>query len=540
VGPDLAPLWDEGEYLGRGRAISTILESLTSFEAPSDQAFDRAYGRGVWPPGHPVLLGIAFSLFGESVVTARLVVVLLSALTTGLVYLLTLSLAGRPAALWAASLHLIHPSLLAFSHYLWSETTFIFLLLLTVLALIRSADTALNQRGVLWTLLAGLCLGLAALTRAAALPLLVVIPGWMVAASRGSRSAWARAGLLLALVLLVISPWQWALQKREGQFVPLSSAAPYNLVLGNSPWPGERGPALEGRIEEKAREIGTTTSKAARAIAVGEIRSDPGGFAGRCLQRFRTLWGLDTFVLRHTLMVIYPPAPGFVVWWLLCALLSALLITTGLVGAGIAAGRLGSRQLLLLIMVVALAIPPTLTFSNSRMGLPLLALLLPIAGVGTVALLRLSTRGRLMVGGLVLAVAVSALTLPSPDALVWPGASSHYRTSMGQIDRVLGTHTPLADCLQVWVGEPVQLTLSDGFRFTRGHARTRRLEPGTRQRQLDIVSVGAGPSVPETVLGLGIQSQSGAWQISSQFAESTGRDGVRLQSRTSRCAGAAA
>lgn len=510
VGPDLVPLYDEGEYLGRGRAFAAILEDLAGFELPADRAIDRAYGRGVWPPGHPLLLGVGLSLFGDSAAIARLVVVLISSITTALVYLLTLSLARRPAALAAAILHLLHPSLLAFSHFLWSETTFIFFLLLTVLELVRSGEASSTRRRMLWIILAGLSLGLAALTRAAALPLLVVVPGWMVTAGRGSRAAWARAGLLLAVVVLVISPWQWALQKREGHFVPLSSAAPYNLVLGNSPWPGERGPALHRRIRERAQELETTTSAAARTIAFEEIRANPTGFVSRCLQRLRMLWGLDTFVIRHTLMAIYPPLAGFAVWCLLCVLLAALLVSTGLAGAGIVAAPLGSRQLLLLLMAVALAVPPTLAFSNSRMGLPLLALLLPFAGLGAVTLFRLSTWRLLAVGGLVVAAAVSALTLPRPNPLVWPGASSHYRSTIGQIDRLLGTHTPLADCLQVWVGERVEVSPSEGFRFTRGDARTRRLEPGARPKQLDIVSIGAEPSSSSVELGLWIHTQDAA------------------------------
>jgi len=510
VGPGLIPLYDEGEYFERGRAFSDALEDLAGFELPSERTIDRAYGRGIWPPGHPLLLGVAFSLFSESTVTARLAVVLISSITTALVFLLTLSLAGRPAALGAAILHLLHPSLLAYSHYLWSETTFIFFLLLTVLALIRSGDTLSTQKQMLWTLLAGLSLGLAALTRAAALPLLVVVPVWMVASGRGSRAAWARVGLLLAVVVLVISPWQWLLQKREGHFVPLSSAAPYNLVLGNSPWPGKRGPRLHRRIRERAQELETTTSEAARMIALDQIKTDPGGFARRSLKRLRTLWGFDTFTLRHTFMVIYPPQKSFALWCLLCALLAALLITTGLAGAGIVAGPLGSRQLLPLLMAVALAVPPALTFSNSRMGLPLLALLLPVAGVGAVIFTRLSTRRLLAVGGLVVAAAVSALTLPRPDPLVWPGASSHYRAAIGQIDRLLGTHTPLADCLKVRAGEAVELTLSEGFRFTPSGARTRRIKPGRRAARMDIVTLETEPSNPGTELRLLIQAQDGA------------------------------
>jgi 4-amino-4-deoxy-L-arabinose transferase-like glycosyltransferase len=510
VGPELVPLHDEGEYLKRGKAFAAIVERLTDFESPPERTIDRAYGNGTWPPTHPLLIGLALRLFGESTTIARLAIVVISSLTTPLVFLLTLSLARRPAALWAAVLHLIHPSFLAFSHYLWSETTFIFFLLLTALSLFRSGDTPSIRRQMLWAVLAGLSLGLVALTRAVALPLVVVIPIWMVAAGRGSRAAWGRAGLLLGIVVLVVSPWQWMLQRREGQFVPLSSSASYNLVLGNNPWPGVRGGALKRRIEGRAQELDTTSAAAARIIVLDEIKKDPAGFAGRCWQRVRTLWGLDTFVLRHVLMVIYPPLSGIAIWCLLGALLIALLVSTGLIGAGIAVGPLDSQRLLLLLMAAAIAVPPTLTYSSSRMGLPLLALLLPLAGAGAVAIRSLTTGRRLVVGGLVAATALSAVTLASPGALAWPGASSHYRTTVAHLDRLLGTETPLGDCLQARVSDRVEVTLSEGYRFTRGGVRTRRVRPGQHPANLDIVSLENESSAPVPVLRLLIRAQGEA------------------------------
>jgi hypothetical protein len=65
------PVFDEREYLARGRAFAQILSQLGQFESPPASAATAACGDGVWPPLHPLLLGLASSLFGPSACCSR-------------------------------------------------------------------------------------------------------------------------------------------------------------------------------------------------------------------------------------------------------------------------------------------------------------------------------------------------------------------------------------------------------------------------------------------------------------------------------------
>ena len=501
AGPQVRPLYDEGEYLRSAKAFARIYADLARFEPPAERDVSAAYGRGWWPPGHAMLLGTGLLVFGDSTVGARLTVAVTSALTTGLVFLLTLALAARPAALAAAILHLLHPTFLAFSHYLWSETTFIALLLLALIALVRATGEE-TTRPTLWALMTGIGVGLMLVTRAAALPLLVVMPAWIVCSGRGSRASWLRGGLALVVALLVIAPWQLQIQRREGEFIPLSTAAPYNLVLETNPWPGTEGGPLRRQINQRAREIGGTTSAAARSIAIETIVADPVAYAAACVRRARTLWDLDTLLLRHVLIAIYPPVSGLTAWLVLAASFGSLLLVTGLVVAGVPASWPSRGALLLLVMIVALAVGPVLTVTNSRMGIPILALLLPLAGLGAVRLQGLAPLARALVAAAIALAAANSLTVDRhDDGLVATGASSHFRAVVPTMDRLFGTHTPSADCVQVRAERDILLSLPAEYRFKRGAERERRLKPDGAAR-LEIVGRDSGRRAPAGQLEL--------------------------------------
>ena len=451
VGPNLPPLWDERGYFARAKACAAILEHLWGFEAPPEPLLDRAYGEGRWPPLHPLVMGASLAVFGESAVVARLAVLFFSALATPLVYLLALRAGFRRGALPAALVHLLYPGFVVMSHLMLSESVYIACLLATVLSVFGAVDAETGRRKLLLSFGAGLFLGLAALTRAAVLPFLVIIPGWLLIADRKSRHLWLRAGVLVVTALVVIAPWQWVIGTNESRFSPISTATSYNLLLGNNPHPGERGDRLRRRIRAKAKADGLNGDQAARALAFEEIQRDKLGFLGRSFTKLRGLWVLEEYVLRSMLMALYPPFPQAAAWGLLAYLLVSLLLVTALVAAGLLRGPPDRKGALLLALAVAGSLPPALTVSNTRIGLPLLAFLLPFAGEGATALRRLSRR-RLAIVGLVL-VLTTVNALEPPHGLA-PTASSYYRHLVRRVDRLLGTRTPIADCLRIQVGLP--------------------------------------------------------------------------------------
>ena len=170
-----------------------------------------------WPPGYPLLLAGAFSLFGQHLEVAQVLNALLGTATVGLVYLIGLRLFGRRPALIAAAIVAFFPSLIFFTAVTVSEVAFTFFALLAVLLLLieaqsfaggsgRGPSTA-SGRSLRWLLAAGIVLGFASLVRGQALLLpLVLIPFWL--ASGIDRRGVARGIVALALGMgLVVAPW---------------------------------------------------------------------------------------------------------------------------------------------------------------------------------------------------------------------------------------------------------------------------------------------------------------------------------------------
>lgn len=437
---EVLPAWDEAGYLAQAEGLAAVAGALLHGEAPAAEDLDRAYGRGRWPPLHPLVLSLPFLLFGPSRAAARLTIVLLSAATTPLVYRMGKRAGGRRTALAAACLHLAYPSFVGFSHLLWSETLFFLLLASTVLLFLRVPEAGAGSRRLARALLAGALGGLTVLTRIAGGPFVLVLAAWLALSARG-RERWTQPAAALAVAALLVLPWQWTLSRREGSFHLLTTANGYNLMLGQVPQqPGESGPERKVRVNRMirahVRETGLERDHAARDLALEIIGREPGAFALRALGRVADLWYGEQHLLRHLFQAVYPPvAPVLAValWALLTTAFAALvgLVLWGLLGPGPPLPHRG-----LWLALVGFGMLPSLpTVASPRMGLPLLFLLLPAAGHGLARLYdalpprrRLNRRFAALLAALLLLQAwrdwrfhtSSSLYAPIQGRLGWP------------------------------------------------------------------------------------------------------------------------
>ena len=478
AGADIALQADENEYFSRAAAFKVILTDAARGKPLYSQDISRAYGGGTFPPVHSLYL--ALSLFvAEDATLARWAVVLLSSLTTPLVYLLTLHCSTRKAALAAAGVHVFYPSFVAFSHYLWSETTYIFLLLLATYFMLCLLGPDGSSKRATHALLAGCFLGLAALTRAAALPFLFVLPAWTYLSLRKTSGAASRSLLLLAASAIVVSPWEAALASREARLVPLSTAADYNLFVGNNPWemsdrfePGMK-PLVAAAIEQYAQAHGVDEGEAARALAVQEIKRAPLAFLERCFHKFRIMWTVDRFIFRHILHAVYPPigsATVILIWFVVAF---SLLATVGLGVWGLVGVATPLRHRGLLLTLVGIGVlPPLVTVADTRSSLPLLALLLPAMGHG------LAHLGRPRKSGFAVVFIIAVIVLSALNIFTFQigrrassKTSSYYYPLITRVDQLLGSDTPFTDRISLRVEDPEVegwvrvILLSDGYRF---------------------------------------------------------------------------
>ena len=444
---DVPPIWDEVWYLSRGVAYGRIVTGYVSGPPASNAVYARAYGEGAWPPLHPVLLGLAFAVFGPSLAIARLVVVLQSTVTTAVVYFLTARLANRRAALAAAALHAVYPSFVAYSHYVLSETTYI---LTWLTALYFILQTVREEHPAAWmssAVLAGIFLGLAGLTRATALPLLSIVPLWCLVARQPIVRRLAAICTLYAVSAVVVAPWLVTLHAREHRFVPLATNAGLNLYMGNhpggwSPLKWIQHPRIEGAIAEYATAHGLNQDDAARAMAWAYIRDDPRGAVRRALGRLRAVWLPDQVIVRNLLNVAYPPLPLPVAALVWAGIVCSFLVFVACVLAGLFGPTVDWRHRIFLVTCVVLAATPyLLTNMTSRRALPLWATVLPLAGAG-IASVVVRRRSRAAAGWLAFAMlGYWGLYRSAPQmALGLTGTAASYYSPLLR-------HTPYAEAL---------------------------------------------------------------------------------------------
>ena len=386
----LRAVFDEKSYLDRSTAVAEILDATARGEAPPARAFQRVYAEGVWPPLFPLLVGAGLFLSTPDADHARVWVLLLSAATTPVVFFITLQIAGprrRRAGVAGGLIHAFYPSFVAYGHLLWSETLFILLLLLAVLAACKAGRAASVRRAALFSALCGAALGLGVLTRLIGLAPLAVVPLWMAAALRDRRRVIGPL-LTLSVAAVVIAPWQAVLYSNEGGMTALSTASGYNLLKLNSDFTSKA--KLRATIAAYAAAHDLRENEAGTELAMAAIANDVPRFLARSWLRIRSMGSVDEFLLRHVMQVHYPPLGAAALYAFFFLLLLSFLGLVTLAAAGtysIWRGDVGreaaaAQMALLLALWVGCGFAPALTIGNSRMGLPLLALLLPLAGIG--------------------------------------------------------------------------------------------------------------------------------------------------------------
>jgi 4-amino-4-deoxy-L-arabinose transferase-like glycosyltransferase len=382
---------DEKGYYARAQAYAEVIAGLASWQWPDLVTWFRAYGMGKWTPLQPLLLSLGI-VFGKSVASARLVVVLLSALTTPAIYLLTRQVAARRVALIAAGLHACYPTFVAYAHYLWAESAFSLCLVVTLLVALRSREAASDAVRLRRCGLSGLLAGVCFLIKPSGLLLMPAVPIWLCARSRFARPSLRAAAVFVAAWLIPWSLWSATASNVEGRFIPTMSNSGYATYLGNNPWipPGvgtyvtaETQGRMRGAIDALTEQTGMSDDRAARRLAREEIAGRPSRFAARVMRRAQEHWFPDSFPLQHLYRGYYPPISTALGAFIGLVVVTCYLALVALAARGLLAPRSMPRDLKLLWLgvVLLLMVPSLMVVSRTRYHVPSLVILLPFAAV---------------------------------------------------------------------------------------------------------------------------------------------------------------
>ncbi|MBI4790124.1 MAG: glycosyltransferase family 39 protein [Chloroflexi bacterium] len=502
---------DAQGYFNRAIGYENVLRSLLSGNRPSSTDLARAYTSG-WPPLQSLVLGVGFVFFGHTLFAARLIMVLLSALTAPPVYLVTEKLANRRAALMAALLFAIYPSFVHFSFRLFSETTFIFLLFFMLLMLMLTSQASNPRRAIVLAAVTGSLLGLATLVRAVGI---VLIPVAMLWAARQVTDL--GKGLLTAVVIfsaacVAVLPWEATMYALEGRVFVVTRAVDVSDYLGQSPTTVN----MAGKLSPPA--TSDDEAKIAKAESMPRFQKKP--WLPQPLHEWTRTWTPDFALYRYLLMLGFPPLDPLLVgsiFWLTFACFGFFLILA-LWGLWIPAPALQLR-FLIVAFVAAIAALHMVTYGQSRYGITLLALLVPAAGHGLANAKQFFEKANRRWAGAALACAavMGASTysgLPYEYSTV--ASSSYYVQLIRGLDVVIQSETQVGDrILFRVVGEQYTQDLAislvgDDYEFADSTARRLDWRPSPDRRELDVATQSATASEPVQLIISSDQSPQAA------------------------------
>ncbi|MDH3890251.1 MAG: glycosyltransferase family 39 protein [candidate division Zixibacteria bacterium] len=221
---DLAGSIFWGNYLLDSQAYHTwALDILNGVKM--DSPFFRA-------PLYPYTVAQLYQWFGVSPWPVVVFQNILGLLTVVVTYRFATKLIGRRLALWAAAVVAVYPTLIFYEGETLMTTMTVFLYMLAIYC----SYIAVNSPRLRNSLVAGVVLGLAAITRPTILPLLIILPvalllksGWSNRKMLMLPSLWFLLGISLPIL-----PVTLANVTKGGEFVLISTQGGVNFYIGNN------------------------------------------------------------------------------------------------------------------------------------------------------------------------------------------------------------------------------------------------------------------------------------------------------------------
>ena len=268
---------DSGWYLANGYTLLTGQQAASGIIAQPE-----SLGQ---PPLYFVFVGLPQALLpgGQAVLLIRLLQALAGVLTVLLVYDIAAQLGGRLAGRIAGAVVAISPAFVLENAQIKTETLYMLLLTAGVWAGMRMLQARTSWR---WAALAGVCFGLAALTRAVALGYLPVVLA-VVLLCAGLRSGWRLAAALALSAALVISTWTIYNLVRYQRLVISGTGLTAFVYLGAAGWQGpQQTDAQLGLTEGQAPSTAAGQQQVYAEQTAQIIREDTAGYLAHRLREW--------------------------------------------------------------------------------------------------------------------------------------------------------------------------------------------------------------------------------------------------------------
>lgn len=235
------------------------------------------------PPAYPVFLAGVYKVAGVSVEQATMVQVILGGLTVLMLTALGVMVLGWPRALIAGVIAAVYPAFFWLPRLLLSENLSLFLLLLSLGAIILY----LRSSRMVWIIVFGVLCALNTLVRGANLFLPIVVAcGLLILHLRDWKQLVAPVLAMTVAFIVTLLPWAIRNYRVFHQFIPIATQD--GLTLYGSYWPPEKNdrliwgtlPGHEDPAIRAAEETGdeVSASRYLNHVTRQRLRENPGFF----------------------------------------------------------------------------------------------------------------------------------------------------------------------------------------------------------------------------------------------------------------------
>ena len=264
------------------------------------------------PPGYPFFLTGIYEITGVNVTSATIVQAILGGLTVLLLMALGVMLLDWPAALIAGAIGAVYPVLIWLPRLLLSENLSLFLLLLTLTAIVLYLRTS----RIIWIVVFGVFCAINTLVRGSNLFVPLAVACALLFIRWRTRSVnWNQfvAPLLVLALAFVLPLIPWTVRNYSVFHEPITIATQGGLTLYSSYWPPQKNgkliwgslPGNEDPAIAAAGKMGdeVLASRYLNDLTMQRLREDPGIF-------FRLIPSKMMSLLAPFDWEVFPHAPG--------------------------------------------------------------------------------------------------------------------------------------------------------------------------------------------------------------------------------------
>ena len=302
--PQPATHWDEDEIV-----YLTIARNFVDGEG----LILTPYRKAAFPPLYPLflagLLRTGISIFPAVRVIQSILGAVSCLLLMGITRLVfsTENKSGTiDAGMIAAGFMAIYPVLVCYCARLMTETLFVFLILSSIYALLKSLQP--SHRFV-WLFIGGAITGMGILCRPTLLPFIALVIAWLTIVPSEKSQFFKSVLFFLIPIILVIFPWEVRNYRVFDKIIPITSAGGANLYIANNPVSTGEAVGYRALMEAGVFHLGEDEDEIEynrfyRDKAVALIKDNPGRFVYLAFKRLLWFYHLDYH---------YRGNPGFVI-----------------------------------------------------------------------------------------------------------------------------------------------------------------------------------------------------------------------------------